>query len=173
MTTTNGHAAHTLKPGDLTPAVRPVKRTLYVEEEDNGIKSVWEATDDDIVSECKRRGILPASDEYMGESIEAAERAALRQGIESAKNGESVYLGSFAEHANEEVVGTTPSGEAVRMVGADRAEVERGKMPSERIVELHGEMLGHKIEPGSVAERCGWQVGIVAAFLDERLGRGT
>lgn len=82
----------------------------------------------------------------------------------------------------------TAKEEPVRMVGAERAEASSlsdrrwskeaeffasvGKLPSERIAELHRENEGMQVEPGSLAERCGWQVALLAMFLDERLGRG-
>jgi hypothetical protein len=58
--------------------------------------------------------------------------------------------------------------EAFDRAFAETSEKAGGKMPSERIVELHRENEGMQIEPGSLAERCGWQVALVAMFLDEQ-----
>ncbi len=43
-----------------------------------------------------------------------------------------------------------------------------GKLPSERLIELSKDVV-HRMP--DVAQRCGWQVAVVAEYLDERLGR--
>lgn len=113
-----------------------------------------------------------------GEAVRMAEPPAFAQGTSSIRTICEKALGTPGficalpvGHAPEGQCGTKE--EPVRMVGAERAEVEvAGKLPSERIVELHGALQGHEIEPGSIAGRCGWQVALVAMYLDERLGRG-
>lgn len=174
---TNGHPTNP-RPGDLTPALRPVKRTLYVEEEDNGITSAWEATDQDLLDECLRRGLL--TDEQCREMLSGSETDSGTE-HEIPVNGFDGQLGTAHEEGKREVVGTTPAGGEVTVgcpgCGATGAIVDHecqpleAKLPSERIVELHRERIGDRIEPGSVAEACGWQVALVAMYLDERLGR--
>ncbi len=56
--------------------------------------------------------------------------------------------------------------------GRARDESPTGKLPSERMIEILESNMGQPIEPGSFADRLGWEAALIAQVLDERLGRG-
>lgn len=136
--TTNGHPNP--RPGDLTHAVRPVKRTLYVEEETEVGREVWEATDQDLLDECLRRGLL--TDEQCREMLSGSDTDSGTE-HEIPVNGFDGQLGTAHEEGKREVVGTTPAGGEVTVgcpgCGATGAIVDHecqpleAKLPSEHL----------------------------------------
>lgn len=115
MTTTNGHP--TLKPGDLAPERRPVKRTLYVEEETDVGREAIEITGSDDDRELMRELGWVRVERAYSEAIEDAVR---RESGSASTTPDGWRLERSPQNGETTLImGTTPSGEAVRMVNGD------------------------------------------------------
>jgi hypothetical protein len=154
---TNGHPPTKPPPQREEPSPREPTRHLVVDVRDGDLllDSV-EPTQDDVILWLRSNG---GTD--LLTSGELGELAAMTVEPEPVRLT-GAERGTFAD------VSGTFADPAGKFTEPERSEKAGAKLPSERIVELHRENEGMQIEPGSLAERCGWQVALVAMFLDEQ-----